>query len=121
MTNSNNPNDDSFIDPSRLKGERIDPAELIETLKQSDGVRWPGAIVLMLLTLAIGFALAVLLIFGRDAGAPTADEVADEPAVNQPIDDDAANEPSVVVETDELQAGANIFVKFLRVVHIVNT
>ena len=56
MTDSNNRDEDPFIDPSNLKGEGVDPAELIETLKKSDGIRWPGVIFLMLLTLEIGRA-----------------------------------------------------------------
>lgn len=75
MTDSNTPNDDSYIDPTNLKEDekRIDPAELIDTLKQSEGVRWPGALMLMGVTLVIGLGLGAMLLRNNDEPIVTID------------------------------------------------
>ncbi len=83
MTDSNNSNDDSFIDPSSLKGDRgepIDPAEFIETIKKSEGVRWPGALFLMGITLLIGLGLGAIFLRNNDTPAV----VIDGPEINIP-------------------------------------
>ena len=106
MTDSNTPNDDSFIDPSSLKGDSdkpLDPAELIETLKQSEGIRWPGAIFLMALTLLIGFGLAYLLLFSRsDTDTVSETDPIEEPGITQPINA-PPNAPIIIEEEPQTQ------------------
>lgn len=85
-----------------LKKE-INPAELIETLKQSEGVRWPGAIFLMALTLLIGFGLAYLLLFSRsDTDTVSETDPIEEPGITQPINE-PPNVPIIIEEEPQTQ------------------
>lgn len=107
MNDENPNNEDPFIDPSNLKDdEKIDPGELIESLKKSDGVRWPGALFLMFLTLAVGFGLAMLIFFIRPEAAPPTDPDSG-PTVSERTDppeaDDPENNPPIIVD-DEMPA-----------------
>ncbi len=72
---------EGYQDPSSLKekDENFDE-NLIETLKKSEGVRWPGALMLMGVTLLVGLALGAL--FLRNSDAPTI--VIDGPEITVP-------------------------------------